>query len=353
MVSRTNRARIPDQAGLPGGSRLTLAKWILTLENIAQIFAVPLMLAGFFLVLSWLDVFEMLYPWAHLIALIIFVVAFFDALGHARLRYRAPRPNRQPTAGLKWRAALRHRPLDVLTDRLAVPGDEQSVLWRAHIKRSEAQLQNLRWPRWTLSFANRDPYALRYALLIMLGIGIFGSWGVWGGRLLTAVNPALGSLTMFRPALDAWITPPEYTGMQPIMIATPAGAQNANNVIDIPEGSTLTAHLAEKGGAAPELSVNGQKIEFAIDDHRDFGVTTPITNGDTISISRGWQQLGAWHIRVVPNQPPKIALTEPVSVTERKALRLAWQATDNYGVASVTAKITPRETVPGARYYPG
>ena len=44
---------------------------------------------------------------------------------------------------------------------------------------------------------------------------------------MTAVNPAIGpSLSLFHPALDAWITPPEYTGMAPIMIATPAGSQH-------------------------------------------------------------------------------------------------------------------------------
>ena len=123
-------------------------------------------------------------------------------------------------------------------------------------------------------------------------------------------------------------------------------------MINVPEGSSISAHLAEKNGDAPELYVNGQSIDFTTDDHEDFGAAAIINSGDTISISRGWQKLGSWRIHVMPNSAPKVALTEPVSVTERKDVRLAWQASDDYGVSSVTATLSPRESMPGASDQP-
>ena len=57
------------------------------------------------------------------------------------------------------------------------------------------------------AFPERDLYALRYALLILLMIGALSGWGALRRRLLTAINLALGKLHMARPALYAWITP--------------------------------------------------------------------------------------------------------------------------------------------------
>lgn len=352
MLPRGSRERPSDRTRIPGSTRLTLAKLIITLENFSQAFARPLMLAGFFLVLAWLGIFDTLYPWAHLVALALIVAVFFDALGRSRIHYRHPSLSAAKRR-VEAASGLAHRPLDVLSDRPALANDEQQALWQAHLERNKSLLKNLGWPRWKASFAERDPFALRYALIILLGVGIFSSWGVWGGRLLTAINPALGpSLNLFRPALDAWITPPEYTGLAPIMIATPAGQQHKGDEIVVPVGSTITAHLAEKSGDTPHIFVNGQDSDFTTDDHQDFGVSTVLTSGDTISIRRGWEELGKWHIRVMPDTPPQVAFSEPPGATERKSVRLTWQATDDYGIASVTAKVTPRESLAGANNQP-
>ncbi len=351
MVSRSSR---PDllRAESPGRSKLIFANWIVRLETIAHVFALPFLLLGFFVAFAWLGLFSVFYPWAHLVALTLFVAAFFHALGVARTHYK---PASLSVAKRRVEAAsgLSHRPLDVLTDRPALMNDEQNALWQAHKEQAKTQLKNLRWTRWQLSFADRDPYALRYVVAIMLMIGLVGSWGVWGGRLLAAINPALSTSTaFFKPALDAWITPPEYTGLPPIMIATPAGVAHEHDVIDIPEGSTITAHLAEKDGDAPRLSVNGKAVDFAADDHKDFGIAAVISSGDEISIWRGWQKMGSWRVHVITDRPPHIALTEPPSASERKSVKLAWEATDDYGITSVNATITPRESLPGASNQP-
>ena len=74
----------------------------------------------------------------------------------------------------------------------------------------------------------------------------------------------------------------------------------------------------------------------------------PITGGDEITISRGWQKLGSWRIHVVADHGPKIAFTDPPAASERKSVRVSYEASDDYGVASVSLRVIPRESLPGA-----
>lgn len=190
---------------------------------------------------------------------------------------------------------------------------------------------------------------LRYVFLILLTLGALSGWSFWGGRMMASLNPSLRMhFHLLTPALDAWITPPDYTGLPPIMIATPAGSRYDGVVIDVPEGSTLTAHLAERDGVTPDLLMNGGKTTLSEDRDGNFEIMQPVRRGDTIAIHNGWQEIVSWRIRVIPDRAPHVALTEPPSVTDHKAVRLSYEATDDFGVAAVAARITPLASAPGA-----
>jgi uncharacterized protein (TIGR02302 family) len=94
--------------------------------------------------------------------------------------------------------------------------------------------------------------------------------------------------------------------------------------------------------------VNGGEAAFVADSEGDFEIAQPIHNGDTISIRRGWQEMGSWHIRIVTDGPPRVAFTEPPAVTDRKAVQLSYEASDDFGVAQVVARITPVNSSPHA-----
>src|ERR1700690_3209844 len=111
MVSGKPRALISPQARMPADPKLPFAQIIVSLENIVQVFARPLMLLGFFVALSLLGVFASLYPWAHLVALAFFILVFFHTLGKARLNYRRL-PKSAGRRRLEKSSLLAHRPLD-------------------------------------------------------------------------------------------------------------------------------------------------------------------------------------------------------------------------------------------------
>ena len=351
MARRSRSQRPPTKSDILGSPKLTLAQFMVIVEHGLRVFAVPLAIAGTFIALAWLKLFVGLYPWAHLAALVFFFAFFSHSVGRAgRLWKRVSR-----AAGRRRVEAislLAHRPLDVLDDKPMTDDPDALLLWQAHVARSEFRLMGMRWPKWMLSLAEQDPYAVRHAVIILLVLGAMASWGALGGRLMEAVNPALGRMNVFTPTLDAWITPPEYTHLPPVMIATPAGIRHRGDTIEVPEGSVISAHLVGQEGSAPELLANNNSEEFTPDTHGDYQITTTLREGDTVSIRRGWEGVATWHVHITADQPPTIAFDGEPSATERKSVRLPYVANDDYGIANVTARITPRESLPGASDQP-
>lgn len=346
MTARRRHAKKHSPVRKAGGFALTVATVMVALEAWSHAFALPVFVMALFVAFAWLGLFAALYAWLHLAALVVFAAWFFVALHRAIRHYRKPS---RSLARRRLEAANRlpHRPFDALEDRPVLASAAHRALWNLHIERHRAQLKKLRPPRWGLSLAERDPYALRYAAVILLALGLCFSWGGWGERLRAALDPAV-SLPWSAPtlALNAWITPPEYTGLPPVMIATPAGSRRADEVIAVPEGSVLNVHLAD-AGRPPTLTLNGATEPLTPDVHGDLVATRTITSGDSIRLQRRWRALGAWKIRVVADQSPQIRFAEPPAATERKATRLSFEASDDYGVRSVGVRLAPTLSMSG------
>lgn len=328
--------------GLP----LTTAQLIVHLEAFITAYALPLAVAGLFVGLALVGFFGRLFPWLHLVVLGAFLLWFCIALSKAFRSYRKPTLS---TARRRIESVnrLRHRPLDVMDDRPAVAGDTERRLWDLHKRRSREQLKNLKLPYWQLSFAERDPYALRYGLILLLLVGVGAGWGHWGERLIHAINPALGQgWKPALPTLNAWITPPEYTGLPPVMIATPAGVRYAKETLKVPAGSTLSIHLSDSRHE-PQLKLGSEKTAFAADAANNYSITRTLDASGDVAIERGWQTIANWNISVQPDQPPTVEFSEDPAATERKAVKLAYKASDDYAVAKVTAIISPTMSLPG------
>jgi len=72
--------------------------------------------------------------------------------------------------------------------------------------------------------------------------------------------------------MNVWITPPDYTGLQP-MISTPAGLRFQHETLDIPKGSALTP-ICGKDGETPRIAgrqhpqQSSKPTHMAISPHR-------------------------------------------------------------------------------------
>ncbi len=193
----------------------------------------------------------------------------------------------------------------------------------------------------------------RNLVALFVGITALSVWGVYGMQIISTLNPQLGHEleVAAHPALDVWITSP-IADASPIIISTPAGVRFEHDTITLPQGSTISAHLGEQDGETPELIVDGDAQEFTTDAHGDFAATAALTDGKKISIRRGWMVLATWKIRIMPDTPPQVALTAAPAITESHSVRVAYKATDDYGVTDVALRITPRDPMPGANNTP-
>jgi len=155
-----------------------------------------------------------------------------------------------------------------------------------------------------------------------------------------------------QPIVNAWISPPGFTGQSPIML-TSADEQKPffKSPIDVPEGSVFSVHI-QGDGPAPRLELNGRSFTMKRDEHGDYFAAETLTQGNVIALNRSWHELGSWKIRLIPDTVPQIAFTDQPSVTENKTTRFSYEAFDDHGIQSVAIRITPTSSIPGQNNKP-
>ena len=236
---------------------------------------------------------------------------------------------------LELDSGLRHQPLLVLTDR---PSGGGGALWPAHVARARAQLGKLRLrlPRPMLAAA--DPRALRALVLIVFAasLGIAGPDAM--ARLAAAFHPGfVPAAPPPAPLLQAWITPPDYTGQPPLFLKPEGGAA------EIPAGSKLTVSLTGgAAGTAPTLDVPGHSEAFASLDPTSFQIEQTLAAGGRVAVHRQARELAAWELTVVADVPPVVVFPEAPGILRNGAnpqARLPWRVEHAYGVASLHAEL--------------
>lgn len=316
------------------------AKLLLRIASYAKAFCLPVISLSLFVLFAWDNFIARFFPWPHMAALFIFTGWFLRALKVAQDRY-------SPYASVERRKQSRRAedlpriPLSITNSSLLTPAETRDLLWLEKVVQFIKRLQNEHPLLVTKEFARDNSQQLQYALAIMLLVSAAIGWGQWGGFMLSSINPDLGKRWhAAAPELNAWITPPEYTGLSPIIISTPAGARETTSNIAVPEGSTIKALLTESGGT-PVLQMNDKSYDFEKDSNGNYIISQTIEKGRTISISRGWKSLGYWYVDVTKDNPPKIAFTAQPTASERKTLQLSYEASDDFGIEHLYVVVAP------------
>jgi hypothetical protein len=317
--------------------RLRLAGVAILWERLWPALWPAMALTGLFLILALGDLFRLLPGWLHAILLAAFAGGIVFALGRAAWRIRPP-----GIAAARHRveraSGLVHRPLTALADRLVGGGGDPAAaaLWQAHLARMAAATRRLRIGRPVSALAASDPVALRAALTLVLLIAAVGAGEQWDARLWRAVTPSFSSgPPTAPPSLDIWLTPPDYTGLPPQFLQR----DYAGGPIAVPIGSAVLAQV-HGGHNPPLLKLDQAATDFSRIDAQNFKVSSTITEGHRLTVEQDGAAIAAWPIAVVPDMPPTIGFASPPQPTQRAALRLEYQASDDYGIESVKAVIT-------------
>ncbi|WP_279481862.1 TIGR02302 family protein [Aureimonas sp. SK2] len=315
-------------------------------------------LGGVFLILAWFGVFAAVHDWLRIGLLAILGLATLAVLWGAR-RMRLP-TRAEVARRVEADSALQHQPLQAQEDRVPAADDFAAALWREHQRRMAERLRGLRssGPQ-TRTYAI-DPYGLRAVVALLVVTGFAFSFGPRGGRIADAVAPLRTELVA-GVRVDAWATPPGYTGRAPILLTADAATSGP---IEVPQGTVLSLRVSDRRGAdvtfrpdggeaAPIAPVmpEGQAPEADAAETPVAGeYELPLRGSGTARIATTFRELGAWTFAVTPDTPPTVAFRGEPKPGRNGSLDLAFAVTDDYGVAGGEAKLATREPVaPGAR----
>jgi uncharacterized protein (TIGR02302 family) len=303
-------------------------------------------IVGIFLILALANVFSAVPEWLHLTLLFGFVAAIAAAVIYS-LRDAVFPTRAHALRHLELSSGLTHRPLTALEDHPAVGDNEDTGrLWRAHRLQIVRRIANLRvgWPQ--LSLAERDPYALRVLLVLVLLAMLIANWSDVPRRLEAALSPGFAQ-GRAAATFEAWVTPPAYTGEAPrhlTAVTRPSFGSNAD-IIDVPAGSELTVRTHGETNAVLRLGALGhsvpdpQRPDFvaAGGDARDAKIK--IVKDMSVRLTLSTVLASQWRFRAVPDSPPQISFKTPIAVTQSQSLRFNYQVKDDYGVTNAEADI--------------
>jgi uncharacterized protein (TIGR02302 family) len=313
-----------------------VARAVLLFERVWPALWPSLGLLGLFVCAALLNLPQLLPGWLHLLLLIAIGLA---AIGLAAWRLRSLHLPRAAAADrrLERDSGLRHRPLTVLTDRAATAGDPG--LWQAHLARAAAEIGRLRVGLPHPGLAARDPRALRAGLVVLLVACLVIAGADAPSRIARALTPGFApGASAASTQLQAWITPPGYTGQAPLFLRADTPA------IAVPAGSHLTVNVTG-AVAAPSMTLVGRAVPFKPLDDASFQAERELSDGGRLVVSGGNTRLGAWDITVIADQAPVVSFPQPPGSTAGRIpqLRLPWQVSHAYGVVGLHAELRLRD----------
>ncbi len=376
MSSPLNLRPGPPPIVLPTAQRVferkvRLSKASLVLETLWPRLWLLVGLALIFIAASLLGVWSLLSETAHMGLLAAFAASVL-AVVFSVARVRVPSRD-DAIRRLEQRSGVAHRPASAYEDTVAAADDDPVAahIWSAHKARLATAIDRLHVGTPSPRTDRRDPFAIRALALLAVTILTFLAGDAASDRLAAAFR--FGPLAKSIDArLDAWVTPPAYTGKAPVMLADGArglaglkvqGAGPsevpANSVLfvrtsggikalaleiqpDTPAGTPAVkptrielpkpdAPVAVKGAPAapPQPVVESDTAELKAE----------LKQSGTVRVLSGTVELARWSFNVTPDLLPKVTFTREPERTLRGSLRIPYKVEDDYGVASLEGRI--------------
>ncbi|MDK1388484.1 TIGR02302 family protein [Sinorhizobium sp. 8-89] len=349
------------------------ARSVLLAEQVLPRTLMPASLVLLFLSAGWLGFFRVAPLWLHAAMLLAFFAGlFFSLLPLTRIRWPE---NADADRMLEERNYLPHQAIRVQDDTPATDGAFGAALWREHQARMARLVRGLDTGLPRPDIARHDPLALRAVPVLLACLAFAYSYSNRAGLVTDAFRLPQQQVVAADIRIDAWVTPPAYTGRAPIFLTGrqdtgPAQEQppaQEKALITVPQFSDLTVRIT---GAGPEARVSyaeaGGSEPIVVPTSDDKAGSEPkketqdtaqaprngvrnhlykITKDGTLSV--GGQ---SWNFKITPDSVPDIAFDGAPRPTVNAALEISFLAHDDYGIAQAWAEIKPVDEPPaGAR----
>tara|TARA_R110000824_G_scaffold118960_2_gene271507 strand:+ start:124350 stop:126938 length:2589 start_codon:yes stop_codon:yes gene_type:complete len=328
--------------------RVRLARAFLIWERLWTSIWAAAALTGLFIACALMGGFDDLPLGLHWAALAAFGIMIATALWRGLRGFRWP--DRQAALQhLETASGLAHQPLSAYED-MPAEGSGDPALWRAHQNWISQRLSRLKLGLVSPGLSTRDPYALRSIVVLLLVIGVTGTGDGRLTRISEAFFPGVGAARAL--TIEAWITPPAYTGQPPVYLErgqddTASDSKivtlAANAPARVPAGSTLSlrAHGLRN---APQLATDDDNSERHATDLQTVGqsnymIDMPVNGDAHVTLTLGGRMLRRWTIETIADQPPAIRFDAPLQPSASGSLHFAYKVSDDYGVTSAFARV--------------
>jgi uncharacterized protein (TIGR02302 family) len=351
-MSDSDQGRVPVDVEVDAKVRIDRAvgraRLALLWEALWPRIAPLVVLAVLFAAVSWLGVWRLTNTPARYAILAVFALA---ALGFLVRLVRFAWPTTAAAlARVEQATGVPHRPATAFTDRMATGGGDPfaEALWTAHRRRLLAAMERLRAGVPAPKLTQHDPVALRFLVVLLAVVGFF----VAGSERIDRIGEAFRggeSVASLAARIDAWVTPPAYTGRPPIFL-TGEAAKPAGTVYSVPTGSIVTVRT---GGAQDLDVVNGDTTIAPTAAKASAGAEPPLehqlklTQAASVAVKKGTREISAWRFTVEPDNPPSIALVGEPRVAESGALHLTYSMEDDYGIVAAFGEFAPADPLRG------
>jgi uncharacterized protein (TIGR02302 family) len=297
-----------------------------------------LSVVGLFLVASWVGLWLALPSMARAIGLALFALAALAAL-FPLIKFRWP-SREDGLARLDRGSGIRHRPATALTDTLSTQDPMARALWLVQRERTLSSLNKIRAGLPSPRLAIHDPWALRALVAVLL----FATWIAAGGERGTRIMAAFNWNGVLAPAnvrVDAWVTPPLYTGKPPIILSAANKDAADAAVLPVPAGSTL---IVRSSGGALDVVLSGGVSEVAPAAEAPKGTSEKhfAIAADGTAHVRAPSGQPLWKFTATADRAPTISLAKDPERQARGSLQMSYKLEDDYGVTEAHAQFAAR-----------
>jgi uncharacterized protein (TIGR02302 family) len=329
-----------DVARLKLSQALERAKLAIAWERVWPVLARLLTIAGLFLTVSWAGLWLALPFPARAAGLLLFAAAAVYAIWPL-IRFRWPTRTEALTR-LDRGTGIRHRPATALTDTVATKDPIALALWQESRARTLARLTHIRAGLPSPRLALHDPWAAR-ALVALMAVAAYVAAGDERNLRVASAFDWNGVLTPANIRVDAWVTPPVYTGKPPVILssANKESALPASGPLPVPAGSTVT--VRSSGGTLDVVAAGGVTEAAATEqapkgtNERHFTVS-----GDGTVHVRAPSGQPQWKFTAIPDRAPTISLAKDPERQPRGSLQMSYKIEDDYGVTEARAQFAAR-----------
>lgn len=347
--------------------KIRWTKFAMLVEQIWLRAWLPIIIVSVFFITVLFDTWGYLNPLVHRLALALFGLTLIASF-YPFLSIRWP-SDKKALKRLDANSELPHHPAEAFKDHLdpRLATRETRTLWYNFKVRLVEKIRQLRIVPPSPKTYEKDPYAIRMLVLLTVAIGLFLQGGQYG-PLINKVFALPPLLNVKNLRIDAWVSPPAYTGAPPFLVADgskPIGSETdtKNKIHKAPENAILTIRIngentqyttleslhhtqptgedAKKNADASKTDNNKAKVTKANADTAQISkeYNIKLSQSDKVSIVVDGIPLREWNFEVIEDQPPVIGLTDIPKAAASRSLNLKYRVADDYGVIGANAHI--------------